>query len=80
MTGFLDFPLYFPTEKSWTRSTSRGPRSAPVHGGLAMDGGTELTGAWPPATPVLKDAGQGAAEGEWDAGNLIVRSPELGRQ
>jgi hypothetical protein len=27
----------------------------------------QLTRAWPPAAPVLKDAGQGAGEGEWDA-------------
>jgi hypothetical protein len=43
-------------------------------------GGTELVGAWPPAAPVCKDAGQGAGEGEWNAGNLMVHSPELGRQ
>jgi hypothetical protein len=80
MTEFMDFPLYFPTEKPWTRSTSCGPRPAPVHGGLAMDDGTELTGAWPSAALVLKDANQGAGKGEWDTGNPIVCSPELGRQ
>jgi hypothetical protein len=51
-----------------------------VHGGPAMDGGTELTGARPPATPVSKGANQGVREGEWDAGNSVVRSSELGRQ
>jgi hypothetical protein len=80
MTRFLDFPLYFPTKTPWTWSTSRGPHLAPVHGGLAMDGGTELPEAWPPTALVLKDAGQGVGEGEWDAWNPIVRSPELGRQ
>jgi hypothetical protein len=29
---------------------------------------------------VCKDAGQGAGEGEWNAGNPMVHSPELGRQ
>jgi hypothetical protein len=51
--------------------SSRGPR---------WTGGTELTGAWPPAAPVCKDAGQGAGDGEWNVGNPMVHSPELGRQ
>jgi hypothetical protein len=54
----------------WTMS-SRGPR---------WTGSTELAGAWPPAAPMCKDAGQGAGEGEWNAGNLMVHSPMLGRQ
>jgi hypothetical protein len=54
----------------WTMS-GHGPR---------WIGGTELAGAWPPATPVYKDAGQGAGAGEWNAGNPMVHSPELGRQ
>jgi hypothetical protein len=57
-----------------------GPCPALVHGGPAVDGGTELTGAWPPATSVAKGTGQGAGEGEWNAGNPMVHSPELGRQ
>jgi hypothetical protein len=57
-----------------------GPCLAMVHGGPAVDGGTELTGAWPPAAPVAKGAGQGAGEGEWNAGNPMVHLPELGRQ
>jgi hypothetical protein len=43
-------------------------------------GGTELVRAWPPAAPVCKDTGQGAGEGEWNVGNPMVHSPELGRQ
>jgi hypothetical protein len=53
----------------WTMS-GRGPR---------WTGGTEVTGARPPAAPVCKDAGQGAGEGERNAGNPMVHSPELGR-
>jgi hypothetical protein len=54
----------------WTMS-SRGPW---------WTGGTELAGAWPPTAPVCKDTGQGVGEGEWNARNLMVHSPELGRQ
>jgi hypothetical protein len=46
----------------------------------AVGGGTELTEAWPPSSLESKGAGQGAGEGEWNVGNPMVHSPELGRQ
>jgi hypothetical protein len=39
----------------------------------------ELTGAWPPATPGLKVAGEGAEEVEDAAVSTFVGSSELGR-
>jgi hypothetical protein len=39
----------------------------------------ELTGAWPPATPGLKVAGEGAWEVEEAAVSTFVGSSELGR-
>jgi hypothetical protein len=73
----LEFPLIdqiiFVLNTWWTQSVACGPCPA-------VDGGTKLVGAWPPAAPVSIGAGQGAGEGEWNAGNPMVHSPELGRQ
>jgi hypothetical protein len=79
----LEFPwinqIIFVLNNQWTQSMACGPCLAMVHGGPAVDGGTELTGAWPPAAPMYKGVAQGAGEGEWNAGNPMVHSPELGR-
>jgi hypothetical protein len=65
--------IIFVLNNRWTRSMACGPCPA-------VDGGTKLTEAWSPATPVSKGTGQGAKEGEWNTGNPMVHSPELGRQ
>jgi hypothetical protein len=65
--------IIFVLNNRWTQSMACGP--CPT-----VDGGTELTRAWPLAAPVSKGAGQGAGEGEWNAGNPTVHSQEHGRQ
>jgi hypothetical protein len=55
-------------------------RASPVYHGPSMDGRPELTGAWPPATPVLKGASQGAEDGEMGSRNPLRASLEGGRR
>jgi hypothetical protein len=58
---------------------ARGPCPTMVHGGPVVDGGTELTGAWPLAAPLLQGTGQAAEDGETGSGNPLWASPEGGR-
>jgi hypothetical protein len=75
----LEFPLInrivFILNNRWTQSMACGPCPAMVHSGPAVDSGTELTGAWPPAALVSKGASQGAGEWERNAGIPMVHSP-----
>jgi hypothetical protein len=71
LPGIINFRIVFVRKKLWTWSTGHGPHPPSVHGGPAMDGGTELTGAQPPAALVCKDAGQRVEEGEGSACNTL---------
>jgi hypothetical protein len=55
-------------------------RAGPVYHGPSMDGRPELTGAWPPAAPVLKGTSKGAEDEETGSGNPLRAPPEAGRR
>jgi hypothetical protein len=59
--------IIFVLNNRWTRSMAFGPCPAMVHGGPAVDGGTELARAWPPATSMSKgqERGSGTRGTQW---------------
>jgi hypothetical protein len=50
-----------------------------THSGVDRGHGGTLTGAWPPAAPVLQSSPAGAQKGERSTGSSARASPELER-